>query len=640
MCESPRVVNGKEGPGLFTGELAIDDDDPTHVYHINLFDRDMAPDYSANHLGAEAQFDDVSIVATEVETQLRENQVEEFDDPWWLMSVREVKTLRTPLDHYDDGRTRISNMGALEKQVDAKSAAEEKQQAAKDQARADKGEELALAAQWGKKKRVAKSAWATEKKANRYTDGHTKVFEKYNTVELKSNVASALKLYLEVAVVEKKRLLLEEEPEYERDKYAHIKELLGGDDALQKMAEDWDKLARTAKKNGDDEGPLSILNVFSLDFIEACEMGNVVKVVSILAVGKGNPNAKIGDDPIFLYLFNKILNIDVLYTPDEVELAVLADGDMKVSKKMSKRIDKRGTFLANFGGGSDSGRKNFMKVLAVLIKFKCDIDALGGENMSALHLAGQFNNSVMAKWVLDRGGNPETRALTSLRETPLMIAARFGAVTTVAALVVAGAKLAEVDEAGDNALHYAAMYGQTQSALFLLRVGIAKAVRNKEGKQAAECATEIGFHSTAQAIMGHARPIEKVAPVMEYLIEEGNRKEPVSLLQGITNAFKNVQEALANFSFKKVWKWILQQKKKITLENTIYVLKNCWAYTKKYTKQFVAWLRKPKEKVPAENADEPAGESEEQDPVTEEPIEGELIANPNAMPVTAMKEDV
>lgn len=75
MCESPRPVNGKEGPGIFAGELAIDDDDPGHVYHVNKFDRENPIEYYPNHLGAHAQFDEVSVVAVEVETQLRENQV-------------------------------------------------------------------------------------------------------------------------------------------------------------------------------------------------------------------------------------------------------------------------------------------------------------------------------------------------------------------------------------------------------------------------------------------------------------------------------------------------------------------------------------------------------------------------------------
>lgn len=42
---------------------------------MHLFDKELPPDLHTNYLGAEAQFDEVSIIATEIETQLRENMV-------------------------------------------------------------------------------------------------------------------------------------------------------------------------------------------------------------------------------------------------------------------------------------------------------------------------------------------------------------------------------------------------------------------------------------------------------------------------------------------------------------------------------------------------------------------------------------
>ena len=142
-----------------------------------------------------------------------------------------------------------------------------------------------------------------------------------------------------------------------------------------------------------------------------------------------------------------------------------------------------------------------MKVITVLAKFKADLDAIGGDNMTPVHLAGQFNNAEMAKWVLSRGASSNTRANTKLRETPLMIASQYGSVPTMAQLVLADATLDAVDVRihvycesyfvynvkttyifqvnGNNALHYAALYGQTESALFLLRVGMPKNIMNK-----------------------------------------------------------------------------------------------------------------------------------------------------------------
>ena len=164
------------------------------------------------------------------------------------MSVREIKSLRTPLDSYSDTRSLASTLKALEKQEEVRTLAEEKKKQLAEKIRAERMEELALAVEWGKKKRVPKSAWAQDKKPNRFIDGHTKVFEKYNAVQLKGDVELALKLFIEAAAKDQKRQLNEPEPEYERDKYAHIKEQLGGDEALTEMAAQWDKLADSAKK--------------------------------------------------------------------------------------------------------------------------------------------------------------------------------------------------------------------------------------------------------------------------------------------------------------------------------------------------------------------------------------------------------
>ena len=225
-----------------------------------------------------------------------------------------------------------------------------------------------MSAQWGKPQRNPRSAWAPEKRLNKYVDGHKTVFAKYNEMQLKGRVADAMKLFVEAAVKERKRQLLLPEPEYQIDRFAIIKEKLGGEEGVIKLAAEWAQLAEDARKQANkDSGSSDVLNMFSMDFIEACELGNVAKVVALLGIGKGDVNAFLGDDPIFLYLFNKvplpvhtifnyiilaflvqILQIDVLYLPDEIELVVLADADMKISKKMSKRLDKRTSLLSNF----------------------------------------------------------------------------------------------------------------------------------------------------------------------------------------------------------------------------------------------------------------------------------------------------
>jgi hypothetical protein len=168
-----------------------------------------------------------------------------------------------------------------------------------------------LSAQWGKPPRKPRSAWAPEQRYNKYIDGHKTVFAKYNELQLKGKVADAMKLYIEAAVKERKRQLLLPDPEYQIDRFAIIKEKLGGEEGVIKLAEEWAQLAEHARKQANkDSGSSDVLNMFSMDFIEACELGNVAKVVALIGIGKGDVNAFLGDDPIFLYLFNKVCQIE------------------------------------------------------------------------------------------------------------------------------------------------------------------------------------------------------------------------------------------------------------------------------------------------------------------------------------------
>jgi hypothetical protein len=140
LCDSPRLAVGKEEMALASGELAMDPEDPTRVYHVWPFRNETPMEFQPNSLGSEANFDEVTVVANEVETELRLARVEEFDDPWWHMSVKETLKFRTPLDHYDDGRSFTSSLKALEKKVEQLSLEERRKQEVAEKIRAEKME--------------------------------------------------------------------------------------------------------------------------------------------------------------------------------------------------------------------------------------------------------------------------------------------------------------------------------------------------------------------------------------------------------------------------------------------------------------------------------------------------------------------
>ena len=113
---------------------------------------------------------------------------------------------------------------------------------------------------------------------------------------------------------------------------------------------------------------------------------------------------------------------------------------------VSVRVNHKRKFIHLFqGGNKDSGRKNFLKVISVLVKFNADVNAVGSERMTAVHLAGVYSNAEMAKWILEKKADPNFRAKTLRLETPLMIAARYGSVAVMAKLMLFHADIELVD---------------------------------------------------------------------------------------------------------------------------------------------------------------------------------------------------
>lgn len=93
----------------------------------------------------------------------------------------------------------------------------------------------------------------------------------------------------------------------------------------------------------------------------------------------------------------------------------------------------------------DQGRKKYMKILVLLMKFKADINASGREGLTALHHAATLGNSVMTQLLLDRGADPGIHSNSVRADTPLMVAAQHGNVTTMAKLAKARANIEDCD---------------------------------------------------------------------------------------------------------------------------------------------------------------------------------------------------
>ncbi|RYG64313.1 ankyrin repeat domain-containing protein [archaeon] len=164
------------------------------------------------------------------------------------------------------------------------------------------------------------------------------------------------------------------------------------------------------------------------------------------------------EEPIFLHMFSKALKLDSI------------SGHVK-----------------DFDHDSND-RKKVQKILQMLLQYKIDINNdKGKEQLPPLQLAVVSNNLKMITWCIEN--KCEVEQFNIDNTNALMLAAKYGHVFALAALIRGGCNIQAIsEETGRNALHSAAQFGQTRAALFLLRVGVNKKVLDKEGKTAAQLA--------------------------------------------------------------------------------------------------------------------------------------------------------
>lgn len=214
------------------------------------------------------------------------------------------------------------------------------------------------------------------------------------------------------------------------------------------------------------------------------------------------------DEPLFVYIFNNAIKNDNLTNNLHPAAARSASDMLGLS--------------GNIAQTESSDRKKMTKILSALLNYGANVNVCNRDGLNALHLAAKNDNSKMVVWLLNQKGIDVNKQSKMECMTPLMFAAKYGNVKCIAELVKTGKsllllsvcsysccvfqgiKLDEVNVYGRTALHYAAAFGQSRPAQFLLRVGASKKIRDKDGKLAAELATDNGFPSTAQLISAYA----------------------------------------------------------------------------------------------------------------------------------------
>jgi hypothetical protein len=248
-----------------------------------------------------------------------------------------------------------------------------------------------------------------------------------------------------------------------KDPYDEMAEKLGGKEKLQVMETTLLKLAKKIKKKtATRRGGVSVDTSFNL--VEACDRLRVLKVTTLLLTGQAEAEMLLPDEEsLFLYCFQKAVKMDTLSNHTRIE-------DLK---------------------NDSSDRKKLQKILDILLKYGARINSLKSKDtLAAIHITVIHDNVKMTDYLIKNKCNLNILTPNSELLTPLMIAAKYGHVHCIVRILEGGHDINYKNPQGFTALHISALHGQTRTALFLLRIGAIKTIKDNESRTAAKLAEE------------------------------------------------------------------------------------------------------------------------------------------------------
>jgi len=279
------------------------------------------------------------------------------------------------------------------------------------------------------------------------------------------------------------------DPDSRLGPYEAMIKKLGGEEVCEKKAAEWIKFAAYVRKKAKREQNLFDISV---DLFDRCNQGDLVKVLFILGVQGVDPNQTTPEDePLIIHMIQKIIVQD----------------------------DMTGSLHDDDNESPD--RVKLHRVVQALVRFQVQLDTLESKTgQGAIHLAAAANNSKLVTFLIENGINPNQWDRSEEPTSALMIAAKFGFVQVIAALLRKGAKIDVKDGRGRTALHQAAAFGQTRTALFLLQCGADKRIKDKQGKSPGVLADEVGYVITSQQILCFTYPAFQSMRMLNFYADE------------------------------------------------------------------------------------------------------------------------
>eukprot|EP01033_Poteriospumella_lacustris_P000063 gene64-41_t len=242
----------------------------------------------------------------------------------------------------------------------------------------------------------------------------------------------------------------------------------------------------------------------SLDFFEACDKLRIIKVISLLAAGKGDPNLMTSEDePLFVHCLHRLLRMD------------------QVTNSLHPEDKEHET----------SDRKKMQRILDTLVQYGAEVNTdRGREGQRPVHLVAASNNTKVMLWLKSLPKIDLEAWSPRDQWTPLIVATRYAHIEMMATLLRCGVNVDGADALQYTALHHAAAQGHTRASLFLLRVGAKKMLRTVDGKTAAGLAQDGNFLACSQSIASFATPLLSPAEQLQHLFDlEAAKKKKKSI---------------------------------------------------------------------------------------------------------------
>lgn len=245
--------------------------------------------------------------------------------------------------------------------------------------------------------------------------------------------------------------------------------------------------------------------------------------------------ALVAEPDVAALLIDAGADIDVLNRDGYSPLGVAcASGNWRLARFLLERKAKpeppggQPALLAAAGGDDD------ILGAQLLLKFKAKVDARGRLGRTALLSAALAANQEIAELLLQAGANPNLA--DDHQVTPLLEAARAGANGVIAALAAAAPQVDVQDPHGRNALVLACQSprANADTVAALLALGVDPAQAAGDGRQALQCAIELGRWPLVQ-VLDPAYPMpsclgaEADLETLQQAAQQDQRPWPVSL---------------------------------------------------------------------------------------------------------------